>query len=423
MAHRPPKRLGSQQTLYGFFAKRTCASSAAQPSDPSLEENSDHREDPEIEVCSGCDLPQMELSEVDSDDDGGTVSSSDASQERLPVQTIPDDDVVTVTNVAGGSATQRSYSDAVAAAIGGASLSDAEKRNILGIQKPDKQTVLPSRDYPDSRRKTGSTRGEYFISKVHSDFKHTCGEAADHEAVQYHKDAVARMIAFLATDTRRSTRVDFMQSHAAAERIAANRGILRSVLRCLDFAARQGLALRGHRDDFGVHDNPQGNFLALVNFAVQSGNSVLKEHLDRCAKNATYMSKTTKNELLACMAEELLATIVTDVKASHYFAIQADEVSDVSGWEQLGLSLRYVKDNTPVEKLVQFVACTSCTGSALCSEIRTALNNIGVDEANCRAQGYDGAGAMAGYLNGCQKLFRDQVPLAHYFHCSSHQLN
>ena len=75
MAHRPPKRLGSQQTLHGFFAKRTCASSAAQSSDSSLEENSDHREDPEIEVCSDSDLPQME-SEVDSDDDGGTVSSS-----------------------------------------------------------------------------------------------------------------------------------------------------------------------------------------------------------------------------------------------------------------------------------------------------------------------------------------------------------
>lgn len=106
MAHRPPKRPGSQQTLHGFFAKRTCASSAAQSSDLSLEENSDHSEGPEIEVCSDSDLPQME-SEVDSDDDGGTVSSSDASQERLPAETIADDDVVTVTNdVAGGTATQ-----------------------------------------------------------------------------------------------------------------------------------------------------------------------------------------------------------------------------------------------------------------------------------------------------------------------------
>ena len=49
-------------------------------------------------------------SEVDSDDDGGTVSSSDASQ-HLPAETIAEDDVkrvVTVTNVAGGTATQRS---------------------------------------------------------------------------------------------------------------------------------------------------------------------------------------------------------------------------------------------------------------------------------------------------------------------------
>ena len=64
---------------------------------------------------------------------------------------------MTATNLAGGTATQRSYSDAVDAAIGSATLSDAEKCNILGIRKPDKQTVLPSRDYPDSRRKTGTS--------------------------------------------------------------------------------------------------------------------------------------------------------------------------------------------------------------------------------------------------------------------------
>ena len=30
---------------------------------------------------------------------------------------------------------------------------------------------------------------------------------------------------------------------------------------------------------------------------------------------------------------------------------------------------------------------------------------------------------MSGHLNGCQKIFRDHVPLAHYYRCGSHQLN
>ncbi len=70
----------------------------------------------------------------------------------------------------------------------------------------------------------------------------------------------------------------------------------------------------------------------------------MRRHADSSPKNATYMSKTVQNELLYCMGEELAANIVADVKKSHFYGIQADEVADVSGWEQLGLSIRYVRE-------------------------------------------------------------------------------
>ena len=34
-----------------------------------------------------------------------------------------------------------------------------------------------------------------------------------------------------------------------------------------------------------------------------------------------------------------------------YYGVSADEVTDSSNWEQLGIVLRYVKEFTPVERL------------------------------------------------------------------------
>ena len=76
-----------------------------------------------------------------------------------------------------------------------------------------------------------------------------------------------------------------------------------------------------------------------------------------------------------------------------------------------------------VERLVTFVACSSVTGEDLCREIMSTLRKLGLDPKLCRAQTYDGAGAMSGHINGCQAKFREEVPRALYYHCSSHQLN
>ena len=123
------------------------------------------------------------------------------------------------------------------------------------------------------------------------------------------------------------------------------------------------------------------------------------------------------------MGSVILESIVGDVKASQYFSVLADEVTDVSGWEQLGVALRFVKDGKAEEKLVSFVACSSVTGESICAEILAVLERLGLDTDLCWGQGYDGAGTMSGHMRGCQARFREVSPHATYFHCSSHQLN
>ena len=128
-----------------------------------------------------------------------------------------------------------------------------------------------------------------------------------------------------------------------AQQVGRNCQFLKSIISCLEFCGRQGIALRGHKDDSTSDDFNQGNFKALVQLRIHAGDSVLELHLASCSKRATYMSKTSQNELRMCIGEYLTDEIAKDVCASSFFGIQADEVTDVSNWEQLGIVMRYVK--------------------------------------------------------------------------------
>ena len=69
----------------------------------------------------------------------------------------------------------------------------------------------------------------------------------------------------------------------------------------------------------------------------------LAEHFKTANRNSTYMSKTSQNELLLCIKKYIQDTIINQVKsAGGFFGIEADEVTDSSNWEELGLVIRYL---------------------------------------------------------------------------------
>ena len=97
----------------------------------------------------------------------------------------------------------------------------------------------------------------------------------------------------------------------------------------------------------------------------------------------------------------------------------SDEVTDVSNKEQMSLILRYVDSDTLLvrEDLIGFFECnTGITGHELANKITSSLQAFGLDLSNLRGQAYDGAGNMAGSVNGT-------AALALYLHCASHCLN
>ena len=168
------------------------------------------------------------------------------------------------------------------------------------------------------------------------------------------------------------------------------------------------------------------NFVVLLNFRIDTEDSVLEQHRSSAARNATYTLNTIQNQIIPILADQVLQFIISRVKAAKWFSVIADEVTDVLNKEQLSIALRYVDSDTLVvrEDLVGFVECdTGISGCDLARKITGTLEELGLDLEHLRGQAYDGAGNMAGSVKGTAALICSQYPLAMYLHCLSHWLN
>ena len=127
----------------------------------------------------------------------------------------------------------------------------------------------------------------------------------------YHKKSFKDTIKFRQTMTNKSTGINRQLGNIMHQQINKNRKILTSLIKILVIMARQCIPLRGrdeadptaqYQSELSTAEqsnlNP-GNFLAIVKLAVDLDCPTLKEHLSRCAKNATYLSKNIQNKLLS----------------------------------------------------------------------------------------------------------------------------
>ena len=64
-----------------------------------------------------------------------------------------------------------------------------------------------------------------------------------------------------------------------------------------------------------------------------------------------------------------------------------------------------------------------CLGEGLAEEISSFIKSIGLHMEECRGQGYDGTGNMAGKLSGVAARIQKNYDKAIYVHCNSHVLN
>jgi len=163
--------------------------------------------------------------------------------------------------------------------------------------------------------------------------------------------------------------------------------------------------------------NNEGNFRELLKFRIDSGDDILKNHLQNCPKNASFISKTTQNDLIDCCACVILGKIVNAIKESKYFSILVDETTDISTSEQLVLCIRYVFHNKVQEDFLKLIIVENTTGYNLSKVILRQLDDLGLNIKYLRGQGYDGGANMSGKYQGVQAQILKIQHLALYTHC------
>ena len=81
------------------------------------------------------------------------------------------------------------------------------------------------------------------------------------------------------------TPIDQQLDNLLQQQIAKNRQIVKSLFKTVILCGRNNFALRGRRDDDPSNESLQGNFQALLTFRIDSGDILLREHLENAPRN------------------------------------------------------------------------------------------------------------------------------------------
>ena len=114
--------------------------------------------------------------------------------------------------------------------------------------------------FPDSSHR----RPKKLISEPFQNWKDALEDLKNHASCKYHCNSMAKLWAFLGTYENYASRIDLAIAETSSRTFQQNREVLRSVLKCLEFCGRQGVALRGRRDDETSTSFNKGNFKALL---------------------------------------------------------------------------------------------------------------------------------------------------------------
>ncbi|KAL6509305.1 hypothetical protein OROGR_022615 [Orobanche gracilis] len=196
---------------------------------------------------------------------------------------------------------------------------------------------------------------------------------------------------------------------------------LKASISCLCYLLRQGMSFRGHRES--EESLNRGNFLELLKWLKTHNEVISNVTLENAPGNCKLTSPIIQKDIVNCCAKETTNRIVEEL-GDDYFAVLADESSDVSQKEQLALCLRYVERSTGkvVERFLGLVHVGDTTALSLRSAIVSLLVEHSLSPSKIRGQGYDGASNMKGEINGLKTLIMEDAPNAYYVHCFAHQL-
>ena len=153
------------------------------------------------------------------------------------------------------------------------------------------------------------------------------------ENCEIHNFSMTPMEDFERVMSRGAAPINQQLSHIVQQQIARNRETLKSLFKTIILCGKNiGIE---RRDDDPTNVALTGNFQALLEFRVDSGDQTLKQHLDTAPRNATYISKTIQNEMITTVGAHISNNLTQEMRSSKYFSVMADEAADISNKENL----------------------------------------------------------------------------------------
>ena len=162
-----------------------------------------------------------------------------------------------------------------------------------------------------------------------------------------------------------SHKINLLCDRKYKHEVEENRKVLAPMIDTIDTLGRLGLPFYGHRDDSKYHPKVGerstggvGNFVEFLQFRVRGGNKVLEQHIQKCSKSASCISKTSKNDLISCCGLFITELVARKINENQLFSTLADEAFERSNQEHLSLVIRYCYSDCVIkEELLGFLHC------------------------------------------------------------------
>ncbi|CAH0563144.1 unnamed protein product [Brassicogethes aeneus] len=239
-----------------------------------------------------------------------------------------------------------------------------------------------------------------------------------HEKSVYHSDCAKMYIEYKKTKSDSHPGNDAEQLISFHElQLSKNREYMKKLIDIILVLLRQGLPLRGHRED--VFSKNRGNLLEVAElFSVYD-----TTFLSYFSKNISYCSPKVQNEIIEIIAQLSLQKIVSEIKSCGFFTLMADETRSFKE-EQLSIVVRFSKDLEVEKRFLSFINCSnSRDAQSLANIIFDFLEKSSLGDIPIVGQSYDGASVMSGKHKGLQALIKEKHPSVIYTHCLAHKLN
>ena len=147
-------------------------------------------------------------------------------------------------------------------------------------------------------------------------------------------------------------------------------------------------------------------------------------HLKQWIKEKKYLSGDIINEIIRIMSNQLLRTLLSEVREAGMFSLIADEATDINNSEQLCVSVRWVDTAFKIhESPVELINVPKTDAATITTMIKDCLTRFALPLSQCHGQAYDGASNRSGHLTGVAARIQEAEPTAIYVHCLAHSTN